>query len=335
MCKLAARLLCALAFLVTFHSAAEAQAGERIREAELRMSSAPSLSAAIAELRPGWVFTDAAGGSDVAGARAVVFVNGRQAASLDTLRLLPTAQVASVHLRSPVYVRQNMARTPRDVFDIAIFVSTRGAPVPRQGRLTVSLDVGYSVRALPEVALDALRDAGYSEDYESSPGGGGVAQQEGPLRPPGVGATLHYGIRGPWGAGVIVSHTLEGRVGAQDPNRSLEAVTTTMTSTEVALVGTWHGRVLRVGAGPAVRSVSWSWADGFNPSGDREGSTTTGVGMAAELLAALPVRSPVFPQFKVLARYYPSQTTEFSELEDPLEVGGLVVTMGLGVATRF
>lgn len=330
------RGLCALALVVRFASAAEAQPSDRIREAELRTSAAPTLSDAIAELRPGWVFTDAAAGSGVIGARAVVFVNGRQAASLDTLRLLPTSQVASVHLRSPLYVRQNMARTPRDPFDTAIFVSTRGAPVVHQGRLTLSLDAGYSVRSLPEVALGALRDQGYSRDYARGPDGGGVGAQRGTVRPLALGGTLNYGIRGHWGGAVLLIHTLEGEVGAQDPDRYLEAVIASMTSTEAALLATWQGRVMRAGAGPAVRNVSWTWTDGYDASPTQETNSSTSVGVAAELAVALPLRtSRVFPQLKVLARYYPSQSSEFSELQDPLEVGGLVATMGLGVATRF
>jgi hypothetical protein len=334
MINVAARAVCVLVSLVVV-TAAEAQTSGRIREAELRRSAAPTLAAAIAELRPAWVFTDAAGAPGAAGERAVVYVNGRQAASLDTLRLLPTAQVAAVHLRSPVYVRQNMARTPVHRFDVAIFVSTRGAPVPREGRWTLSLDAGYSVRALPEVTLGALRDQGYDEDYADGPNGGGVSVQKGPLHPLGLGGTVQYGVRGAWGAAVIVSHTLKGEVGAQDRSRTLEAVTTAMTSTEAALVATWQGRAIRVGVGPTVRRVRWTWTDGFNEAATPHESTTSAAGAAAELVLALPMRSPVFPQLKVLARYYPSQRTEFAELADPLEVGGLVVTMGVGVATRF
>jgi hypothetical protein len=98
---------------------------------------------------------------------------------------------------------------------------------------------------------------------------------------------------------------------------------------------TWQGRVMRVGAGPSLRRASWTWADGYNASAVPQRSTTSSAGAAAELVFALPVQSPVFPQLKVLARYYPSQRTEFAELPGPLEVGGLVATMSVGVATDF
>lgn len=336
MLKHFARLSVLFALLFFSSRRAEAQRTDvAIRQSELRGSAAPHLYAAIAELRPGWTVLNEAAAGVAPEQRALVFVNGQQVESADALRAIEPSQVVAVRLRSAEYVRRTMPRYQGERFACALFVFTRGAPVRYEGRVTLSLDVGYTVRSLPEVTRAALAERGYQEPYSNAPNGGGLQVAKGTMHPVSLGGSLHYGIRGAWGAGLTVSHTLEGEVGLQDPARSLEAVVATLTSTEAAILATWQGPAVRVGAGPAVRSVRWTWTEGYNASPARESDRSSAVGVATEMVLEIPVRTVVSPQLKVTARYYPSQSTEFSELEGPLEVGGMVVTMGLGVATRF
>jgi hypothetical protein len=132
-----------------------------------------------------------------------------------------------------------------------------------------------------------------------------------------------------------VNHTLEGRAGGMNPDLETEAVSTTLTSTEAALLVTREASVLRVGVGPSVRMVSWAWTDGYCNCDTQDRSSNAALGVAGELATTLPMGSaPVFPQLKVLARYYPSQRTQFSELDEALQAGGLVLTMGVSLAVR-
>jgi hypothetical protein len=333
-----ARLIYALTFAVVFAPAAGAQSREAsLRPSELRRSSAASLYDAIAELRPQWLLTDADPQAVPMAQRVVVFLNGRHVGYMDALRGIQTAQAVAVHFRSPEYVRRTVPSFPHEQYAAALFVSTRAEPSMRpQGRVTVSLDAGYNIRSLPLLARDALRAQGYTADYADAPVGISPGQDEGTTTPFTFGGTVNYLLRGGWGGALTVNHTLEGRAGGMDRDRSLEAVSTTLTSSEAALLLTREASVVRVGMGPAVRTASWSWSDGFCDCGTQDKSSNAALGMAGEMAVSLPFGSfAVLPQLRVLARYYPSQSTEFSGLDEPLQAGGVVVTMGLSAAMRF
>lgn len=325
------RVVRVLAAVVCFAPPVVAQNQQTaIGQSELRRSGAGNLYDALAALRPDWL--------SVGTARepVLVFLNGQHVGTLEAARDIETARVIAVRLRSTEYVRSTIPRFPREEFAAAIFVSTRAEPVARQGRVTLSLDAGYTLLSVAQAAQGALREQGYTKHYADGPGGGGMNAQEGTVSPMSLGATAHYAVRRGWGAGLIVNYTLEGRVGAQDPDRHLEAVTTRMTSAEAAVVATLQGRVARLSAGPAFRRVNWTWTDGFSESSQPEKNSSTAIGLATDLALALPIgNGRAFPQLKVLGRYYPSQSTAFSEMENPLQVGGLVATMGVGIATRF
>jgi hypothetical protein len=330
------RLACALTVGAFSAPGANAQSAGALRHGELQRSNAPTLYDAISRLRPEWLDLgdDGAAGSSVE--RVLVFLNGHHVGNLHVLHTIQTADVLGVRVRSAEYVRRTDPRFPRQEYAAALFVATRGAaPARPRGQVTVSLDAGYNVHSLARVAREALRDQGYATNYADAPRGVIAGREDGTTNPLTFGATVHYRVRGAWGGGLNVNHTLEGRAGGMSRRLETAAVSTTLTSTEAALLVTHEASVLRLGVGPAVRVVNWAWTDGYCDCGTEEKNTNAAVGLAAELAITLPLGSAsVFPQFKVLTRYYPSQRTEFSRLDEALQAGGLVLTMGVSVATR-
>lgn len=330
------RLACALTAGAFSAPGANAQSTGALRQGELQRSSAPTLYEAISQLRPEWLHLGHDGGAGSSVERVLVFLNGHHVGDLHVLHTIQTPEVLGVRVRSPEYVRRTDPRFPRQEYAAALFVDTRGAASERpQGRLTVSLDAGYNLRSLPRVAREALRDQGYATNYADAPQGVIAGREDGTTNPPTLGATVHYRTTGGWGGALNVNHTLEGRAGGMDRARETAAVSATLTSTEAALLVTREASVMRVGVGPAVRRVSWTWSDGYCDCDAEERSTNAAFGLAAELATTLPLGSAaVFPQLKVLARYYPSHRTEYSELDEPLQTGGLVLTMGVSVVVR-
>lgn len=330
------RLACALTAGAFSASDASAQPAEALRQRELQRSNAPTLYEAISQLRPEWLRLGADGAAGSAVERVLVFLNGHHAGDLHVLHTIQTADVLGVRVRSPEYVRRTEPRFPRQEYAAALFVDTRGAaPARPRGRVTVALDAGYNLRSLPRVAREALRDQGYATNYADAPVGVIAGREDGTTDPPTFGATVHYRAGGAWGGALNVNYTLKGRAGGMDRGRATAAVSTTLTSTEAALLVTREASVMRVGVGLAVRMVSWAWSDGYCDCGTEERSINAAAGVAVELATTLPVGSAsVFPQFKVLARYYPSQRTQYSELDSALQAGGLVLTMGVSVVLQ-
>lgn len=333
----AARLCCVLAALALCATDAAAQRrGDAIPASELRRSQATRLYETVAELRPEWLFL----GGDTAQAasreRVVVFVNGRHVGDLGALWTIQTADVASVRLRSPEYVRRTDPRFPRTEFNAAIYVATRAAPesLP-QGRLTLSVEASFNLVTQASAADDALTDAGYDQDHLEVNQGVVQFQHPGTETPFSVGGTVAYAVAQPWGVALTGLYTFEGTATGYSPDANF-AASTSFTSTEGALLATRDVGQVRLGAGPAFRTVNWTWASGMCQCENEQESTSSAFGLAAEGAALLRLPGiPVLPQVRVLARWYPSQETEYSALGEPLEVGGVVVSMGVGLATRF
>ena len=87
--------------------------------------------------------------------------------------------------------------------------------------------------------------------------------------------------------------------------------------------------------GPAYRHVRWEWSKGFCQCASQQTTSGGALGIAGEALAELPLSGRLFPAFRLLARYYPSQNAEHESLEQPVDTGGLVVTFGVSLVARF
>lgn len=324
-------ILALLVLAVVAMAAPAAHAQDNVlRPRDLRGAS-PRLYDAIAQLRPQWLQV----GADSSGMqRIAVYVNGRYLGDARVLRTLETARTTSARLRSAEYVRSAGLPQPPDEFAVAIEVTARSldrAPAP--GRVTLSLDAGVDLWPLARALRVALGDAGY--DRQELPGQEGTTSFEGASRlVPSVSGSLHYALAGAWGVGVTAQHTPESVGGGYHPERQ-EAVSAGVTTTEAALLLTRDSRAVRLGVGPAFRRDGWAWAGGFCRCQNEQEYTSSALGAAAEARVSLPYGSRVFPAFRVMARYYVPQETEYGALPEQVEVGGLVVTTSVSVGTRF
>jgi hypothetical protein len=316
-----------VAALVLAAPAARAQ-DDVLRARDLR-GAAPRLYDAITQLRPTWLqLADPA-----ATERIAVYVNGRYLGDARVLRTIETAQVTSARLRSSATVRAMDLPLPPNEFDVAVDVATRPLERPAApGRVTLSLDAGVDLRSLAHGVRGALADAGY--DREKLQAQAGTTQFDGTQLPVTLGAAVHYAVRGPWGVQLVAQHTLEG-VGGGYSRERIESVSAAVTSTEAALLVSRDSRAVRLSAGPVFRQVDWSWARGFCRCEEPETDNGSAVGVAGEGRVTLPYGRRVSPAFRVMARYYPSQTSSYSVLTDEVDAGGLVITTSLSVATRF
>lgn len=313
-------------------SPAGAQRADLLRAADLR-AAPPRLADAIAQLRPDWL---TAGESATQVRRVVVFVNGRYLGDARVLYTIATPEVMSARVRDPGYVRSTDARFPREEFDIAIYVATRSAsPVEPAGRVTVSVDPGFNILALGPLTEDALDRAGFTQSRkETSRGVTPFENGDAGGRQPSLGATVHYGVRGPWGVALSGQYTSPVRALGYSPQADT-AVTISVSSSEAALLVTGTGRAFRVGVGPVYRRLDAEWAGGFCQCRDPRETASSVVGLAAEGVMQLPVAAHLLPGVRFAARYYPRQELEYPALTEPLDVRGLVLTMGLSLGARF
>lgn len=331
-----AALFCTAASLAIGPPETAAQsAAESLTRAELERSSAPQLYDAVAELRPDWLLLGGDPATPGAADGVVVFLDGRHIGNVLALRGILTEQVVAARVRSQSYVRRTNPRFPRQEFAAAIYVSTRGHRSAPTGRITVSLDGGFSPRSLPHVVRDALQEAGYTRESALGPLGDVKFLDKGTPFPPSIGGGVYIGMRGALGVGATAQHTLKGWTGGYDADRG-HAVSAFITTTEAAVLLTASRSAVRLGVGPSVRTVKWDWSEGFCQCSTPETSNSTAAGAALEMAALLPVgASRVMPQFRLLARWYPTHDPSYGELPDEVDAGGFTATLSLGIATRF
>jgi hypothetical protein len=321
--------LAVLAVLVLAAPAARAQDGDVLRARELR-GAPPVLYDALAQLRPAWLQM---AGDSAAEGRVVVFLNGRHTGDTRVLRTMRTEDVVLARLRSSEFVRRTDPRFPRDEFDVAIYVSTRGQQAPAAGRVTVSLDAGFDLRSIPAAMDDGLADAGFDAKVLVTEQNVARFSDEGTSSPASVGATVHYGMRGNLGVALSGVHTLQGWSGGYSREVN-QAVSARLTSTEGLLLLTRDVGVVRAGVGAAYRQVSWAWASHFCQCSNEQSRSGGAAGAAAEAVVRIPL-ARVVPGFRLLARYYPSQKAEYEPLKGSVDVGGFIVTMGVSLGARF
>lgn len=313
-------------------SPAVAQRADLLRPRDLQ-DAPPRLADAIAQLRPHWL-TEGESATQVR--RVVVFVNGRYLGDARVLFTIATAEVLSARVRDPGYVRSTDARFPREEFDVAIYVATRSvAAVPPAGRLTVSVDPGFDILALGPLTENALDRAGFDQARKETERG--VTPFNDPAaggRQPVLGATVHYGVRGPWGVALTGQYTWGVRALGYSPAADT-AVTITVSSSEAALLATGTGRAFRVGVGPVYRRLDAAWEGGFCQCREPSENTSTALGVAAEGVVQLPLTAHARPGLRFAARYYPTHKLDYAALPEPLDVRGLVLTLGLSLGVRF
>jgi hypothetical protein len=316
----------------------DAQQFARVRHRDLAATGAPSLYDAIAKILPEWLPQEEAN-------RVAVFVNGTYQGDASRLRTILTDSVASVRRIPPQDVRRLANRYPAGDFDAALFVSMRGTGARPRNRLTVSLDGGMGVAAMPSAGRRSLVSAGYDRRFHSYkvfvPFLGTYEdrtdefREEGTNNPFAFGATFNYRAGQVWGVAVSGQHTTGGWIGGYSVEAD-SAVSATASSTEGAILLTADASAVRVGVGPVLQRTNWKWVGGWCQCEDPQSSTTTSLGAAAEVVVPLPlVDGPVAPAIRMLGRYYAPAETVYGAGGPAMEAGGFMFTMGVSLATRF
>lgn len=321
-------LLAALAIFALTPVPVYAQEAGRLRDRELAASGAPLLYDAVTAIRPDWIPLGSAH-------RVAVFVNGTYRGDASQLRLIRTDSVGSVRLETTGYAAKYLRRYPAGSFDRVILVATRGgAPAP-VGRFTVALQGGSSVASLASAARQELRAAGYGAQKQQIPGDVLTWRSKEDRVPFTSGASAGYRITDRWGVAVIGLRTHTGWAGGFS-DAAKTVVSTRMTSSEAAVLATADHGVLRVGVGPAYQEAEWNWSTAWCACRDLRTETSSSLGIAAEVVARVPLgRFPVNPSLSFLGRYYPAQEVTFRAPDQRMEVGGLMLTLGMGLSAHF
>ncbi|HEU0300420.1 MAG TPA: hypothetical protein VFR37_13215 [Longimicrobium sp.] len=305
--------------------------GEAISRTELEASGAPDLYQAVQRLRPDWLHLALDSAGAPADAQVLVFVDGRMMGDVRVLRGMQRQGVGSLRVRSPDFIRDMYRGAPGRGFRAAIVVATYTRPLEGGPRLSVSAGAGFTLVGLARGTESAAEEAGF---ISGVPRGSRWADRGIP-NPPSLHLTARYAVRPALSVAADVQHTLEGFYGGTiRRTEGSSAVSTTFTSTEAALLASF-GRLIRIGAGPAVRQVRWTWVGGLCQCEPEESHTSTAFGVAAEAGVSLPQNRRWFVDFGVRARYYPTQDTGGYPGVEPMDAGGVVLTPAASVGVRF
>ncbi|HEU4884897.1 MAG TPA: hypothetical protein VFT45_21745 [Longimicrobium sp.] len=307
-----------------------AQAVGRMRDHELAASGAPILYDAIAAIHPDWL---PPGGAN----RVAVFVNGVYRGDAGELRNIRTDSIGSVRLETPGYAAQYLRRYPAGSFDRVILVVTRGSAPASRGRFTVAFHGGSSVASMASAAHRELRAAGYGAQYEifGQPPQVRTFKEKDAKVPFTTGASVNYRITDRWGVALVGVRTHTGWAGGFNEDANT-VVSTRTTSSEAAVLATADRGVLRVGVGPVYQRAEWNWATTWCGCKDLRTETSSSLGAAAEVVARVPLgRFPVNPSLSFLGRYYAAREVTFLAPDENVEVGGFMLTMGMGVSVHF
>jgi hypothetical protein len=321
-------LLAALTIFALTPITLHAQEVGRLRDRELAASGAPVLYDAIASIHPDWL---PPGGAS----RVAVFVNGAYRGNAGELRNIRTDSVGSVRLETVGYAAQYLRRYPAGTFDRVILVMTRGsAPAPR-GRFTVAIHGGSSVASLASAARRELRTAGYGDQKQIIPGDVLTWREKEDRVPFTSAASVGVRITDRWGVAVTGMRTYTGWAGGFS-DAAKTVVSTRMTSSEAAVLATADHGILRMGMGPAYQQAEWNWSTAWCSCKDLRTESSSSLGVAAEVVARAPLgRFPVNPSLSFLGRYYPAREITFLAPDKRLEVGGFMLTLGMGLSTHF
>jgi hypothetical protein len=281
-------------------------------------------------LRPDWLLMAVDSTGAAAPEQVLVFVNGRLVGDVSTLRAFPTGNVGSLRLVAAQTVRETFPRFPYREFRVGIAVYTFTTPEEVPGRAAVSVGVGITPVGLAQNVEAGGKEAGVRS-------GTGDPRVPWPNRGTNVPLSAHvaarYDLRPAVSVRGEVQHTLEAWFGGYGGFGGGLA-STRFSSTEASVIMAF-GRLLRIGAGPAVRHVRWDWASNLCACETVEKRSGTFLGAAAFAGVSLPQGGRWFADFGVRARYYPSQ--EFGPYRnlESLDAGGLSATPAVSFGVRF
>jgi hypothetical protein len=323
-------LLAALTIFALTPFTLHAQTAGRMRELELAASGAPVLYDAIASIHPEWLPPGDAN-------RVGVFVNGAYRGDASELRNIRTDSVVGVRLVTPAYAAQHLRRFPAGTFDRVIVVVMRSSALAPRGRFTASFHAGMSVASISSSVQRGMKGAGYDAPFIRYRDAIVAFKNPQTTVPVAVGGTINYRMRGRWGIALTGLHTRAAWAGGfKSTAPPVKAISTTATTSEGAVLVTADQSVFRLGVGPVFQRVDWDWASAPCQCSDLSARRTSSTGAAGEIVMSIPVaRVPVRPSMRVFGRYYPEQEIEAGATGERLQVGGFMMTIGVGMATHF
>ena len=305
---------------------APAPRADAISRAEIQASGAADAHDLVQRLRADWLI---AGGQPAAD-EVLVFVDGRLLGNVRALRGLSLERVDGLQLHSPHYARE-IFRFPHREFEAAIALTTFTQPEQAHYRVAVTVGAGKSVRSLSHQLKNAADELGFTHNPPAN------WENRGQEMP----ATLHvgarYGLRPRLWLAADVEHTPDAWYGGylyrpEDGGSGLMSASAASTELAVQLS---MGEMVRATVGPAVRMVRWDWRTGECACEKLQSGTTTSLGLAAAVEAAVPRSSKFFLDVALRGRWYPSQNAGPYHGFESIEVGGLTVAPTIGIGARF
>lgn len=323
-------LLAVVAAFLSMPVTTHAQDVGRVRDGELAASGAPVLYDAIVSIRPDWL---PAGNAN----RVAVFVNGAYRGDASELRTIRTDSVVSVRLETPGYAAHSLRRYPAGTFDTVILVVMRSSALEPRKRFTASFHAGMSFSSISSSAQRGMEGAGYDAPFIRYADAIIAFKNEGATVPVAVGGTINARVRGRWGIALTGLHTRAAWAGGfKSIAPPVRAISTTATTSEGAVLVTADQSVFRLGVGPVFQRVDWEWASAPCQCKDNSASSSSSIGAAGEAMVSIPIgRVPLRPSMRLFGRYYPEQEVEAGATGERLQVGGFMMTIGVGLATHF
>lgn len=294
-----------------------------VSRAELARSGATDLLSALTELRPSWLSES-----------VIVYLDGRHLGDLQVLSTLDLDAVAGVRLVSEHYVRRTDTRYPRTPFTAAIWVSTRS---PRgvgaaRSRNTFTLYAVAPVLGMHSRVDAALADAGWNLVSVRTSSGVQYVEMGGVPYSPGIGANASLAAGAATGVELQAEYLPRSATGRFSP-RGDQPVGASYSWIDAAALATYRNWPGRYSLGPVVRLARWEWGEGFCGCDNPASSTSTGLGVAGNATAIVPVGRTVHVEVRLGLRHFFSHEVDGYRSVPALDLSGTegVFSLGLGL----
>lgn len=303
---------------------AAAQNYRPIRAPEAAAAQAQDVYQLVEKLRPEWLWLGGDPQFATSRAKVRVFVDGNQVGGLEALRGLTLEKLASVRTAGRELVRARDGRMDPAVVG-ALLVRYEEAP-PKPGRMEVSAGMGHRAD-LEARALDDM-EAG-NMDIENRVWAKNANQPfvfylTGKLR-------LGRGL----GTSLNVLHTGGLSIRGMPLEPPFVGHSNRFSTTDLAAQAFAEWRMIRVGAGPALRVLQYTQTTGGCECNDEESGSKLVAGASADLAISAPAVGPVHLELVYGARWFPAHAVPAYLRAPELELGGFTNYLTIGAVLGF
>lgn len=305
---------------------AAAQNQRPIRPREVAAAQAIDVYQLVEKLRPDWLW--AAGDPALAASRAKVrvWVGDDHVGGLEALRGLTTADLYSVRLVGREVAR---ARDPRLDPEVVAAVLVRYEDgKPSRHRFEVTAGAGFRT-LLEERAREAMIEAGLDSLSTGQYWRSGISR---PLTVFAAGA-MHLGEH--TGLSLSVLRTSGHNVRGIPLDPPYEGISNRFSTTDLAAGVFAESRMVRVGAGPALRLLRYRQFLGACECREPAGGLKPVMGGAADAALIVPPSGPLHLQLMFAARWFPSHGVPANRGTPDLELGGFTTYLTIGAGFGF